>query len=351
MQLQNSSSSLRTHMPRRRRVWLSIVGSVLALFVLFVIGVFWWYNQSLTPVDKNAAAKLFRVETGDTADSIGQRLVSEGFIRSDLAFKIALRLEGKASAIKAGAYQLSPAESTHDIIAKLVSGKPDTIRLQISPGIPLNKVREQIIKGGFSAESVDVALAKQYDHPLLKDKPADASLEGYLFPDTYFIDLNQSPEALLEKMFDILYQKIQTGNLMPSFVAEGLNMHQAITLASVIEKEVGPSDRAHVAQVFLKRLRTDMPLGSDATFVYAAAQMGVVATPDLDSPYNTRLVTGLPPGPISNVSYSSLEGLAHPTQTDDLYFVSGDNGINYFSKTLPEHEQNVAKYCHVKCQL
>lgn len=351
MQLQSSSSDLKTHMPRRRSLRFYITGGIFVLMIVLIGGSILWYNYSLTPVNTSATSKLFRVETGDTADSIGRRLVSEGFIRSDLAFKIALRLEGKASTIKAGAYQLSAAENVHEIIAKLVSGKPNTVRLQISPGITLKTVREQLINGGYSAEAVDAALAKKYDHPLLKDKPTEASLEGYLFPDTYFADIDQPPEVLIVKMFDTLYQKIQAGNLNPSFANEDLNLHQAITLASVIEKEVGPKDRAHVAQVFLKRLRMDMPLGSDATFVYAAAQMGVAPSPDLNSPYNTRIVTGLPPGPISNVSYSSLEGLAHPTATDDLYFVSGDDGINYFSKTLIEHEANTAKYCHKKCQL
>ncbi|HEX6461696.1 MAG TPA: endolytic transglycosylase MltG [Candidatus Saccharimonadales bacterium] len=351
MQLQSNSSALKAHMPRGRKVWWYSAAGVLAFFCLLVIGTFWWYNHNLTPVDSDASAKLFRVEAGDTADSIGRRLVTEGLIRNDVVFKIVLRLEGKASTIKAGAYQLSAAENMHAIIAKLVSGKPNTVRLQLSPGITLKTAREQIIKAGFSAEAVDAALAKKYNHPLLKDKPAEASLEGYLFPDTYFVNLDESPETLVVRMFDTLYQKIQNGNLLPAFSAEGLNMHQAIILASVIEKEVGPSDRAHVAQVFLSRLRMEMPLGSDATFAYAAAQLGVAATPDLNSPYNTRLVTGLPPGPISNVSYSSLEGLGRPTATEDLYFVSGDDGINYFSKTLPEHEANTAKYCHLKCQL
>ena len=114
-------------------------------------------------------------------------------------------------------------------------------------------------------------------------------------------------------------------------------------------KLVKSADRPVVAQVFLKRYKEDMRLGSDVTAYYGARLAGKEPSLGYDSPYNTRLHSGLPPGPISNVSAGSLEAVAFPAQTDWLYFVAGDDGITHFSKTLQEHEALTAKYCKKLC--
>jgi UPF0755 protein len=127
-------------------------------------------------------------------------------------------------------------------------------------------------------------------------------------------------------------------------------VRQAITLASIVEKEVSNgNDRRQVAQVFLLRLQKKMVLGSDVTYIYAAAITGQTASPDLDSPYNTRKYLGLPPGPISNVSDSSLDAVAYPADGDYLYFVAGDDGKTYFSHTEAEHERLAAEHCIKLC--
>jgi UPF0755 protein len=106
-----------------------------------------------------------------------------------------------------------------------------------------------------------------------------------------------------------------------------------------------------VAQIFFKRLREGMPLGADATFVYAANKAGVAPTVDLDSPYNTRIHAGLPPGPISAPGLAALQGVAQPAEGDYLYFVSGDDGKNYYSRTAEEHEANTREHCKINCSL
>jgi UPF0755 protein len=135
-----------------------------------------------------------------------------------------------------------------------------------------------------------------------------------------------------------------------AFASEGLTPYQGLTLASIVEQEVSTqADRNQVAQVFLARLAQGMPLGSDVTAYYGALSAGQTPSVNYDSPYNTLLHKGLPPTPISSVSVSSLNAVAHPAKTSWLYFVTGDNGVTYFSKTLAQHQQLTQQYCHKLC--
>ena len=141
-----------------------------------------------------------------------------------------------------------------------------------------------------------------------------------------------------------------TLNIVNGFNKQGLNIYQGVTLASIVEQEVSnATDRAIVAQVFLTRLHNGMDLGSDVTAFYGAIVAGQTPSVNYDSVYNTRLHPGLPFGPISNVSESSLQAVAYPSNTNYLYFVSGDNGKTYYSTTLAQHNQQVAQYCKVLC--
>jgi UPF0755 protein len=141
-----------------------------------------------------------------------------------------------------------------------------------------------------------------------------------------------------------------TPDVRGAFAKQGLSTYQGVILASIVEQEVTRTDdRAQAAQVFLKRLSQNMMLGSDVTAFYGAVLAGKTPTVSYDSPYNTRLHTGLPPTPISNVSESSLQAVAHPATTDWLYFVAGDDGVTHFSRTLEEHEALTRQYCTRLC--
>jgi UPF0755 protein len=215
-------------------------------------------------------------------------------------------------------------------------------------------VREDFIRAGFKASAVDAALqAKQYrdDFPALADNPPSADLEGFLYPDSYQKTATTDPRQIVEEALAQM-QKHLTVSVRNAFAKEGLTTYQGVTLASIVEQEVSdtnPSDRPKVAQVFLKRLHKGMTLGSDATARYGAVKNGQAPSLDYDSNYNTLLHKGLPAGPINAVSDSSLQAVAHPANTDWLYFVSGDDGTTYFSKTLKEHEALTKKYCHEQC--
>jgi UPF0755 protein len=202
---------------------------------------------------------------------------------------------------------------------------------------------EQWLRGG----DLPAALAEPYSNQFLSGRPAGASLEGYLFPDTYQIAPSTTPQQLVQAMLDNFGRKVSP-ELVGGFQKQGLTLHQGLTLASIVESEVAhEADRPLVAQVFLKRLRQGMKLESDVTANYGATQLGITSFSDIksiNSPYNTYLHTGLPPGPICNPGLSAMSAVANPAATDYLYFVADKAGNTYFAKTYTEHQANVAKY-------
>lgn len=348
-----AGSNLAQHMPgRKTNIWLGLVILLFAGLTL-VAGGLLWYQKNTAPLDPNGTPAFFTVEQGDSASEIAERLRAEGFIRNALAFKVALRLSGEtAQNIKTGQYRLSPAESAQQIIAKLEKGAPDLAQLTIIPGENLLDIRKKLRDIGYTEQAVDSALNKSYDHPALESKPESASLEGYLYPDTYEVDTAHDPSVVIEKALDNFYETMQERELLGAFGAPGLTFHEAVIMASIVEREVNTAeDRPVVAQVFLKRLKIDMRLGSDATFVYAAQQMGVPPAVELDSPYNTRLYKGLPPGPIASFTADALAAVANPANTDYLYFVTGDDNVTHYARTEQGHQENVEKYCGERCEL
>lgn len=251
----------------------------------------------------------------------------------------------------AGTYVLSPSQSTPDIASMLTHGKVRTKLIIILPGQRIDQVRQSLIDQGFSEESVDAALdPTQYETlPVLADKPVGASLEGYLYPDSF--EKNEATTAT-DIVKDSLLQmgKQLTSERKAAFAKQGLRVYQAVTLASIVEKEaVTASDRAQVAQVFLSRFKAGMTLGSDVTAFYGSKLAGAGQSVTYDSAYNTRLHVGLPPTPVSNVSVASLDAVAHPSSTTWLYFVAGDDGVVHFSRTLEEHEALTNQYCKKLC--
>jgi UPF0755 protein len=187
---------------------------------------------------------------------------------------------------------------------------------------------------------------------LLSDKPAAASLEGYIFPDTYKINSSDTLDKLLALSFDTLYGKLKNDGSLIKINQGGGSVFETLTLASIIQKEVSSAEeQKRVSQVFHNRLDIGLVLGSDVTFHYAYKQ-GLCAwnTPDCDSIYNTRIYQGLPPGPIANMEYSAIQAALNPAAHDFYYFVAGDDGTTHYARTEDEHLQNVALFCTVLCQ-
>lgn len=365
---QAAESSPRIKRPNRKKLFLWIVVGLLAFTVLAAAAVFMWYQSALRPVAADGVNPVrVTIEKGSSPAQIGRLLDNKNVIRSQLAFDVYTRMNDVRNKLQAGTFSLSPADSTPEIVSQLTSGKVDRIEVTFYPGATLRdntdtpsdeKVdhRTALIRAGYAEEQIEAAFSKEYpaySDTLFKGKPASAGLEGYIYGETYHFPSTATVEDIIRRALAELEQQVVEHDLIKKYQAQGLTLYEGITLASIIQREVSanPADQRQVAQVFYKRLAQDMPLGADATFIYAANILGAEPTIDIDSPYNTRKYGGLPPGPISSPGLSALLAVANPAKGDYLYFVSGDDGTNHFSRTLEEHEAKTRQYCQENCSL
>lgn len=363
---------------KRKRLWI-ILGAVLLVAVLCAATTIMWYTANLAPVDANDISKHdITIESGDSVTSVGAFLQTQGLIRSKLAFQINAYLNGEASGIKKGNCRISKSQSAQSILDTLVKGCNEYMSVMFYPGATIEKplykpegstvngdlmyIKGVLSRAGYSDAAITEALAKQYTGPLFADKPAGTTLEGYIYGQTYHLPIGSSADKVLQAAFDEMYRGITDEGLVDKFKAQGLNLYQGITLASIVQRELDceakptpeRKDRCYqyqrsIAQVFLKRLHSGATLGSDVTFIYAADMKGVTPTVDIDSPYNTRINPGLPPGPIASPGLQALKAVGNPTDTDYYYFLAGDDGLIYFARTDAEHEANIKNHCQKLC--
>jgi UPF0755 protein len=346
-------ASYNTH--GRRRTWLKIL-LVLCILVVVVLGVgAWWlreqYNANLQPVSASQQNQLITVPTGSSAKDIAAMLKQKDLIRATWAFEWYIRNHNLRDRLQAGSYYIRPNMRVDEIVNVLTQGRVATDLITILPAQRIDQVRQGFINAGYTAAQVDAALdpALYAGHPALVDKPASANLEGYLYPESFQKTADTKPQDIIKKSLDLMATHL-TPDIRAGFVKQGLTVHEGVTVASIVEQEVGKeSDRPVVAQVFLRRLHTGMPLGSDVTAFYGAIIAGQPPSVGYDSPYNTRIHPGIPAGPISNVSANSLHAVAFPADTDYLYFVAGDDGTTYFSHTVEEHEALTREHCTKLC--
>jgi len=331
---------------------------IVAIFVVPVVGVLLgmvgvrqYYNANLKPVSNSSETQVITVEKGATVDEVAKVLQEKKLIRSSLVFQLYIRSKETTNPLIAGTYNLQPSLSTPEIVSILSKGKVATNLVTILPGQRLDQIRESLINNGFKKDAVDKALdpTMYADNPALVDKPAEASLEGYLYPESFQRTAATKPEEIITASLKLMDEHL-TPEIRSAFAAKGLSVYQGITLASIVEQEgFRQSDRDQIAQVFLTRLQKGMPLQSDPTAKYGAILAGQPPSLTYNSPYNTYNVTGLPPTPISNVSAGSLKAVAVPATTDWLYFVAGDDGTVHFSRTIEEHEALTKQYCTKLC--
>lgn len=339
----------------RKKLWVKVVAVfVVLVLVALSVAVFMLrreYNANLRPVGASQQSQLVTVEKGSTAHDIALDLQNKGLIRATWAFEWYLRNHGLRDKLQAGSYYLRPSMNVSDVTLVLTQGKVATDLVTILPAQRITQIRQAFINSGFKAADADAALNPELykDHAALADKPVTASLEGYLYPDSFQKTADTKPATVVRQSLDLM-QKHLTPEVRAGFVKQGLTVHQGVILASIVEQESGKaSDRPIVAQVFIKRFQIGMQLGSDVTAFYGALIAGQEPDVGYDTPYNTRIHDGLPPGPISNVSDSSLRAVAFPATTDYLFFVAGDDGITYFSHTVQEHEALTKQHCKKLC--
>lgn len=343
----------RPQRPRRRwGRWVFLFFVLLLLSGLF--GGYRWYDANTMAADVTSqATQLFTVDAGTSEDSISRQLEQKGIIRSAFAYQLYVRVHGSRGKMQAGTYELSPSLSVAQIVDVLSSGRVATSLFTILPAQRLDQIEAAFLEAGYTQADITAALDPSLykGHPALADKPASASLEGYLYPESFTMSPGTPLELIITQSLDQTAQLFSDEIIQVLKTKHGLSVHEAVIIASIVEREVSdPEDRTKVAQVFLKRYELGIPLGSDPTALYGAVLYGLDPSVSTDTPYNTRLYAGLPPGPINNISADSLKAVAYPADTDYLFFVSGDDGKTYFSSTQAEHEALTTQHCVQLCR-
>ena len=295
------------------------------------------------------AERFVEIPQGMGSLPIGERLVAAGVIRDLVTYRTALWMSRQGRHLKAGEYRFDRAMTVFEIIDKVARGDVYVISVTFPEGLTIVEMAKIFESHGLGPAASFVQAARD-PAPIRDRDPAATDLEGYLFPETYAL-ARHTDAAKLVRMMVARFDKVFTPELRQAAAARHLTVRQAVTLASIVEKETAKaSERPLVAAIYITRLRIGMPLQCDPTVIYALAKAGRydgnIHKDDLsfDSPYNTYRHSGLPPGPIASPGRASLDAAVHPADADFLYFVSRNDGSHEFARTLEEHNRHVQKY-------
>jgi len=282
------------------------------------------------------------IAPGTSATRIAAQLADSGIIRSQYAFDL-LRAE-RGGTLKAGEYRFDHPVPVSEVYARLLKGDVYTVRVTIPEGFNIFEIAAAVEAAGLGGRAEFLAAERRQTALIADLDPHAASLEGYLFPDTYRFSRHATAAQMLAAM-------VRRFRQAASQIGLTTNIAKTVTLASLVEKEVSEaSERPLVAGVFVNRLAQGIPLATDPTVIYAALldnrYRGTIFASDLQSgsPYNTYRHQGLPPGPICNPGVAALKAAISPAKTDYLYFVADANGHSRFSATLKEHTAKVQQY-------
>jgi UPF0755 protein len=303
------------------------------------------------PKDATAETRPFVIARGENAGEIARRLEGDGIVSSALAFEFVLYETQKQEALQSGTYQVSPAFTPRELARLFEKAPGDQVLLRLIEGWRLSEIATAVEKA-FPKITKDAflsaAVVGDRKNSVLAGLDAKTSLEGFLFPDTYFL----KPDATAAQIVDILLAQFEQragATLRTAAAARKMTVYDLVKLASIVEREARDrAESAAIAGVYQNRLDIGMKLDADPTIQYAKGDWGELALPDLQltSPYNTYLNAGLPPTPICAPGLAALEGAARPEGHDFLFFVAKSDGTggHAFAKTLEEHEANRVKY-------
>jgi len=320
----------------------------LILLLLAVIGVGGWLAWALWMPVTPEGQKFVMLRPGYSTRRIATELQTAGVIRSRLAFVLWHRFHRKQS-LKAGEYLFGKTARTVDVFGRLVRGDIYVHTVVIPEGYTMFDIAQAVQDAGLGSSQEFLEVAKS-DVGLISDVAPEAkTLEGYLFPNTYEFTRTQSMKDIVAVMVKQFRQVAEQIGLTTDLQKKD-DLQKTVTMASIVEKETAvPEERAVVASVYYNRLVRHIALQADPSVIYAelldGRYSGALHHSDMQfqSAYNTYTHSGLPPGPIGNPGRSALEAAMHPAQTDYYYFVSDGNGHHRFSRSLEEHNQNVAK--------
>lgn len=338
--------------------FLILVASIYLVGIIFFVTIF---NYQLKPLLVSADLKNktaeFIVQKGEGFKEIAENLEAQKLIKSSKSFKLYLLLHGWANKLKPGIYQIPYELPAKEIAKILLAGVIDEKTITIPEGYTLSMIEEKLKNEGILASDESLSKLKisdfQNDYFFFKDAPSNASLEGFLFPDTYRFKINSPAKIIAKRMLDNLEKNLSDG-IRQQIEQSRFSLYEIITLASLIEGEIPHAeDRPIVAGILIKRLDNQIPLQVDASIVYIKCEIlktencRKLSLDDLKipSPYNTYLNLKLPKGPINNPGLNAIEAALNPLEGPYWYYLSDPKtGNTIFSKTLKEHDAAKARY-------
>lgn len=328
----------------------------LSLFLLILcIGFFYFRTQINFSQGEQKNNIIFEIKKGESTFQISKNLSVEGIITQQLYFLAYFAMNQKSRAIYPGEYELNGKMTIPEIAALITNSKKVYERVLFKEGWTVAQMAAELEAHGFSGAD----FLAQVNNPeeelvagfsVLADKPSQRSLEGYLFPDTYYFSKEATTDGIIKKILSNTEEKIN-GNLTAAVEKNGKTLYETLILASIVEREMAKTSEAKlIAGVFQNRLDSDMLLQSDAPLTYILGDkedQHSLKDLELDSPYNTYKYKGLPPGPISNPGLEAIQAAIAPEKSDYHFFLTikkGESKTTVFSKTFEEHVANRTKY-------
>lgn len=334
----------------RIRRFLVVPALVLAASGLFAA---WWVRAYvLTPWKGwSGETAIVEIPKGEGANRIFARLEDSGVVRASFAARLVHRFRLAGRQLKAGEYEFTAAATPEEVLRKIADGRARQYSVTIREGLDRWQVAAELAKGLPWLDPDEIADVIANPAPIRDLDPEAKDLEGYLFPDTYAFTRGTEEVDVVDRILRNFRLRWEVAVAKAGPPPEGSSLHEILVLASLVEAETGaPAERPRIAAVFRNRLRIGMPLQCDPTVIYAMKRdgrwKGNIRKTDLsaENPYNTYVNRGLPPGPIGNPGLAALEAVLAPAGTNELYFVSKNDGTHVFSADYASHQAAVEKW-------
>jgi UPF0755 protein len=301
----------------------------------------------LRPIAPPPAAREVMIPSGSTLLATASILADAGVIASAADFRLLAKQRGEGQKIKAGLYDFSAPATPREILRRLATGDVVKRRVTIVEGMSLAEIAKRIEAAGLGPAPAFLALTRDPAFIAKLQVPATASLEGFLFPETYLFAAGLPQQKIIATMVEEFRRRV-TPEMTRAAASRGLDLRKLVTLASIVQKEAGNREEMPlIASVFFNRLQRRMPLQADPTVIYGLSNFnGNLTKRDLQTytPYNTYKIAGLPPGPIASPGADALRAVAFPASTKYLYFVARGNGSHEFTTNLRDHNAAVRRF-------
>lgn len=334
---------------------------VLVFFLVVVVGggvaaqrgYDWYQWQITTPTSTSSSPVVFHVDSSETAEQIGQGLAADGLIRDPEVFRLYLKMSGQGSALEAGDFILNHDMSMEAIVGALEVSHPEQVGVTLQEGLTAQEMASLVEKAGIATATDYLQATKgQYPYDFLPPKLGSTGLEGFLFPDTYLVDKTGGAKQIVQRQLDrfgqLVSPDVRASLAKATDARPAESLTNVIILASMVEREVNrDSDRPLACSVFYNRLANNMLLQVNATILYGEGVWKKQVTYDdlkFNSPYNTYIHPGLPPGPIGNPGLASIQACVDPPKTDYLFYFTDSHGVTHFEKTLADFNRDQQRW-------